>query len=147
MFWKLGAAMTLAIVAVVAVSRTAIAEGPDGPYRGMIVCEKLKASQFILRAPLDITITGKTVIAVHPIFNRSGSLVVGSEIATGNLADDGSIKLNSSWKAGGASYQGNYDGVITDKGGTLTGTQVWTRPSGQETRACTVAVIPIHSLQ
>jgi hypothetical protein len=85
----------------------------------------------MLRAPFDIMIAGKTMVAARPIFNLKGTLVVGSEIATGTVADDGTIKLSSTWKAGGSSYQGNYGGVLTGKGGTLTGTQAWTMPEGQ----------------
>ena len=38
-------------------------------------------------------------------------------------------------------YQGNYGGVLTDKSGTLTGTQAWTMPEGQQSRACTAALV------
>jgi hypothetical protein len=113
----------------------------DGAYRGGIVCEKLNTAQFMLRAPFDLIITGGNVIAARPIFNLKGTLVVGSEIATGTVADDGTIKLSSNWKAGGSSYQGSYGGVLTEKSGTLTGTQAWTMPEGQQTRSCTAALV------
>ena len=135
-------AFGLAIVVLVSASGLAAA---DGTYRGMLVCEKLQTSQFMLRAPFDIVITGKTAIAARPIFNLRGTLVVGSEIATGTVADDGTIKLVSNWKAGGSSYQGSYGGVLNGKGGTLTGTQAWTMPQGQQTRTCTAAVVEIKS--
>jgi len=134
-------AIAVAIVALVAASGSAVANPLDGAYRGMLVCEKLQTSQFMLRAPFDIMVNGKTAIAARPIFNLKGTLVVGSEIATGTVADDGSIKLTSTWKAGGSSYQGSYGGVLNDKGGTLTGTQAWTMPQGQQTRNCTAAVV------
>ncbi|HEX5210609.1 MAG TPA: hypothetical protein VFW22_02590 [Pseudolabrys sp.] len=130
---------------VALVPTSAGADQLDGAYRGMIVCEKLQTSQFMLRAPLDITISGKNAIAARPIFNRLGTRVVGSEIATGTVGDDGAIKLSSNWKAGGASYQGSYGGMLTGKGGTLTGTQAWTMPEGQQSRACTAAVIQTRS--
>ena len=138
-------AIGLAIVAFVSASGLAGADALDGAYRGMIVCEKLQTSQFMLRAPFDIMITGTTAIAARPIFNRKGTLVVGSEIATGTVGDDGTIKLSSNWKAGGSSYQGSYGGTLTGKGGTLTGTQAWTMPEGQQTRTCTAAVIQTKS--
>jgi hypothetical protein len=130
----------LAIFVFVPMSSMVMADGFDGIYRGMIVCEKLKTSQFMLEAPLDIMISGKVAIAARPIFNLKGDRVVGSEIATGAVADDGTIKLSSNWK-GGSSFQGNYGGMIAGKGGTLTGTQVWTLPDGQQTRTCTGAVV------
>ena len=122
------------------------AAGFDGAYRGGIVCEKLKTAQFMLRAPFDIIVTGAKAIAARPIFNLKGTLVVGSEIATGAVADDGTIKLGSNWKAGGSSYQGSYTGVLTEKSGTFTGTQAWTMPEGQQTRSCTVAVVRTESV-
>jgi len=76
-------AIGLVVVTLALSSQTALAEGRDGDYRGMMVCTKLNNSQFILRAPLDITISGKTVVAARPVFNVRGTLVVASEIATG----------------------------------------------------------------
>jgi hypothetical protein len=134
-------AIGLAFVALVSISKVAMADAFDGTYRGMIVCEKLKTSQFMLRAPLDIIVNGKTAIAARPIFNLKGTLVVGSEIATGTVADDGTIKLNSNWEAT-SKFQGSYSGVLTNKTATLTGTQAWTTSEGeQQTRACTAAVV------
>jgi len=139
-------AIGLAFVAFFSASgMAAAADTIDGSYRGMIVCEKLQTSQFMLRAPFDIMITGKTAIAARPIFNLKGTLVVGSEIATGTVGDDGTIKLSSNWQAGGSSYQGSYGGTLSGKGGTLTGTQAWTMPEGQQTRTCTAAVIQTKS--
>jgi hypothetical protein len=142
---KVFEAIGLAIVVFGSAPGLAAAEPLDGTYRGMIVCEKLNTTQFMLRAPFDIMIAGKTVIAARPVFNRRGTLVVASEIATGTVGDDGTIKLVSNWKAGGSSYQGNYGGTLTDKGGTLTGTQAWTMPEGQQTRNCTAAVVQTKS--
>ena len=136
----------LALAALLAAPGLAAAETFDGAYRGMIVCEKLHTSPFMLRAPFDIVITGKSVVAARPIFNRLGTLTVGSEIATGTIGDDGAIKLVSNWKGGNASYTGNYGGTLTGKGGTLTGTQAWTMAEGQQqSRTCTLAVIQTKS--
>jgi len=134
-------AIGLAIVIFVPMFHPAAADGLDGAYRGMLVCEKLNTTQFMLRAPFDVMITGKNAVAARPVFNLKGTLVVGSEIATGTIADDGAIKLSSNWKAGGSSYQGSYGGVLTEKSGTLTGTQAWTMPEGQQTRTCTAALV------
>jgi hypothetical protein len=141
MLRKLVEALSLAIAIVVPMSHPAAADGLDGAYRGMIVCEKLNTTEFMLRAPFDIIITGKNAVAARPIFNLKGTLVVGSEIATGTVADDGTIKLSSNWKAGGSSYQGSYSGVLTEKSGTLTGAQAWTMPEGNQTRSCTAALV------
>lgn len=133
----------LAILALTLACNMTVANASNSVFRGMIVCGKLKTSQFMLRAPLDILITDKTAIASRPIFNLRGTLVVGSEIATGTIADDGTIKLSSKWKGPGSIFEGNYSGMLNDKGGTLTGTQAWTwtTPEGQQTRTCTAAVV------
>jgi hypothetical protein len=133
-------AIGAAILIVASMSYPAAA-GFDGAYRGGIVCAKLNTTQFMLRAPFDLVIAGASAIAARPIFNLKGTLVVGSEIATGTVADDGTIKLNSNWKAGGSSYLGSYTGVLTEKSGTLTGAQAWTMPEGQQNRSCTIAVV------
>ena len=133
-------AIGAAILIVASMSYPAAA-GFDGAYRGGIVCAKLNTTQFMLRAPFDLVITGANAIAARPIFNLKGTLVVGSEIATGTVADDGTIKLSTNWKAGGSSYLGSYTGVLTEKSGTLTGAQAWTMPEGQQNRSCTIAVV------
>ena len=134
-------AIGLVIVTLAIGSNAAMAEGRDVAFRGTIVCEKLKNSQFMLRAPLDIAISGKTVVAARPVFNRPGTLVVATEIATGTLADDGTIAFNSTWHGGGSSFEGSYKGTIVDKTGTITGTQNWTTVTGKETRNCSAAIV------
>jgi hypothetical protein len=134
-------AIGLVVVTLAIMSNAAMAEGRDGTYRGTIVCEKLKNSQFMLRAPLDVLINGKQVIAVRPVFNIQGTFVVSTEIATGSIGDDGAIKFDSNWKGGSSSFEGSYSGMIAEKTGTLTGRQNWTTATGKETRNCTAALI------
>jgi len=76
----------------------------DGAYRGTLVCEPLPGTLSILRAPLDIIVTGATIFATRPIFNRDGSLVVGTEIATGAISVDGTLHLSSIWAADGGDF-------------------------------------------
>ncbi len=129
------------VIVTLAMLSPAMAEGRDGAYRGTIVCTKLNNSQFILRAPLDITVSGKTVVAARPVFNLRGTQVVATEIATGSIGDGGVIKFDSTWHGGGSSFAGSYSGTITDKTGTLTGTQEWTTVNGKETRNCSAAIV------
>ncbi len=111
----------------------------EGAYRGSIVCEHLAGTAGILLAPLDIIVSGTTAVAARPIFNRDGTRVVGSEIATGTVNPDGTMHLTSSWAAAGASFQGTYNGTLNATGGTFTGTEAWTRSpanGGNATRTC-----------
>lgn len=114
-------------------------QSPEGAYRGSIVCEHLPGTAGILRGPLDIIVSGTTAVAARPIFNRDGSRVVGSEIATGTVSPDGTLHLTSSWAAAGAGFQGTYNGTLNATGGTFTGTEAWTRSpanGGNATRNC-----------
>jgi hypothetical protein len=121
-------------------SPAARADSFDGAYRGMIVCDKLKEAPDILRAPFDMMVNGTTAIFARPVFNRRGTLVVGTELGTGSIDESGAVTLKSSWSLGKAGYQGAYSGNIKGKTGTLAGTQAWKSPeSGEETRNCTVA--------
>ena len=125
--------------AFVALPMSAHAEGLEGTYRGTFVCQKMKQSPDMLRAPFDMTISGKTAVFARPVFNRNGTRVVGSELATGTVEDNGTLQAKSEWSAAGFGYQGSYSGAIKDKVGTLTGTQAWKTQGGTETRNCTVA--------
>jgi hypothetical protein len=104
----------------------------NGIYRGTLVCEHLPGTAGILRAPLDIVVTGTGVIAARPVFNRNGSRVVGTEIATGELNADGALHLTSTWAAIGGGFKGTYTGTLSASGGTLTGTQAWKRSFGND---------------
>lgn len=111
----------------------------EGAYRGNIICEHLPGTAGILRAPLDMVVSGTTVVAARPIFNRDGTRVVGSEIATGTANSDGTLRLTSSWAAAGASFKGTYNGTLNATGGTITGTEEWARSpanGGSASRTC-----------
>lgn len=133
--------VAFAALALAAAPLAAGAEPLDGSYRGTIVCEKLKDAADILRAPFDMVVSGKTVAVARPVFNRTGTRTLGSEVATGSIEESGAVKLNSRWSMGGFSFEGTYSGSINAKVGTLIGTQNWTMPRGKETRSCTVAFV------
>ena len=119
---------------------------PEGAYRGSIVCEHLAGSTGILRAPLDLVVSGTGVVAARPIFNRDGTRVVGSEIATGTVNGDGTLHLTSSWFAAGASFKGSYNGTLNAAGGTINGVEAWIRSpanGGNASRACYGAYVRV----
>lgn len=132
----------LTAFALLAVSQTASAAGLDGPYRGTLVCEKMRNTPFQMRLPLDIVVTGKTALAVRPIINPDTNQAVGTEIGTSAVGDDGAVRFSSSWKSPRGNFIGDYAGTITEHGGTLIGTQSWTLPNGgQVLRHCTAAFV------
>jgi hypothetical protein len=110
----------------------------DGAYRGSLVCEHMPGTLGILRAPFDMTVDSGNVVAARPIFNRR-LLVAGTEIATGTVGADGALHLTASWVAAGGSVKATFNGTLAATGGTLTGTEVWTRSAangGNASRPC-----------
>jgi hypothetical protein len=129
------------IVAASIIPGSAMAQSLDGPYRGMYVCEKMKISPDILRAPIDLVVSGTSVRFGRPLFNWNGTRVTGTELASGTV-DDGKIHLSSEWFVRGFAFQGAYDGTLNASGGTLTGTQSWHGPDGESgSRTCTAAIV------
>jgi hypothetical protein len=129
------------IVAASMIPGPATAQSLDGPYRGMYVCEKMKISPDILRAPIDLVVNGTSVRFGRPLFNWNGTRVTGTELATGTM-DGNKIHLASEWFVRDFAFQGAYDGTLNASGGTLTGTQSWHGPDGENgSRTCTVAIV------
>jgi len=123
-------------------------QSSDGAYRGSLVCEHLPGTVGILRGPLDMMVTSGTVVAARPVFNRDGSRVVGTEIATGTVATDGQLHLTSHWISAGVTFKGTYNGTLNAIGGTLTGTEAWTRTpanGGNASRACFGAFVKLSN--
>jgi hypothetical protein len=120
------------------------AQAIQGKFRGMYVCEKLPTTRDILRAPLDLIIEGDNVRFARPLFNLNGRRVIGSEMASGKIEGDGKLHLTSEWSYLGNHAQGDYTGILTRTGGTLTGTQTWSAPGGSAplSRTCTAALVP-----
>jgi hypothetical protein len=113
----------------------------DGHYQGMLVCERFPAAPGILRAPLDIIVSGTDVRFARPTFTLDGSRVTGSEMASGTLAADGKVVFASKGENVNASYQASYSGTLSLSGGTLTGTQTFSTPAGNRTRTCHAAFV------
>jgi hypothetical protein len=113
----------------------------DGNYQGTLVCEQMPYAAGPLRAPLDITISGNTANFARPVFNLDGSRVMGSEIGSGTVDGGGKLHLVSNWVTNGATAQATYDGVLSVKGGTLTGTQSWVLGGEPHARQCFAAVV------
>lgn len=118
------------------------AQAIKGPFRGVMVCEKMPDSPDILRVPFDLKIDDKTVQYARPIFNWNGARVLGSELGNGALDGAGKIRLAATWAIRGIDYRAEYDGTLTATGGTLIGTQSWRggRAAGGS-RTCSVAVV------
>jgi hypothetical protein len=64
-------------------------------------------------------------------------------MASGTIDENGQLHLTSHWSYLGDNAKGEYSGTITTSGGTLAGTQTWTRPGdGSIKRTCVAALVP-----
>jgi hypothetical protein len=134
----------IAFAAGVFLALPAGAQAPGGAYRGMFVCEKMKASPDILHVPLDLVVRNETVQFARPLFNWNGTRVVGSELGTGTIDPQGNLHLSSRWDNRGVIFQGEYNGTLAATGGTLSGTQSWRGGEGIEGhRNCTAALVTL----
>jgi hypothetical protein len=110
----------------------------EGSYKGVLVCARFPEQREVLRVPLDLIVTGKSVKFSRPIEN--GRSVVGSEMGDGTIDGD-TVQLSSSGTSLGAHFDGKYSVVITTNGGTLTGVQSWAMSGITRTRPCTGAFV------
>jgi len=114
-----------------------------GVYRGMFVCEKVPGAVDILHVPVDMKLRGDNIQFARPLFNLQGTRVLGSELGDGKIEPAGKVHLTSEWQFRGIEVHGDYSGMLTPAGGTLTGTQSWQGPDGEaRSRTCQVAVVP-----
>jgi len=117
--------MLTAIVAMLQLIPGARAQFFDGTFRGTLICEKVPATADMLSAPLDINIRGGNVQFARPLFNLDGTRVIGSELGTGTIDDQGKLHLTSNWYRFGVTVEADYSGALTKTGGTFSGTQSW----------------------
>lgn len=110
----------------------------DGSYKGVLVCAQFPEQHEVLRVPLDLMISGKSIRFSRPIEN--GRSVVGNEMGDGTI-DAGGVRLSSSGTSFGAHFEGKYSGAITVDGGTLIGVQSWTMSGVTRTRPCNAAFV------
>ena len=101
------------------------AQSFDGTFRGTLVCEKMPAAADMLTAPLDTTIRGSNVQFARPLFNLTGTRVVGSELGSGTIDAQGTLHLTSNWHRFGVAFDSDYSGTLTKTSGTFSGTQSW----------------------
>jgi hypothetical protein len=144
-------ARTLALI-VIAGSATAICalfnpaqpQSFDRAYKGSLECEQLPPGNGTSRTPITITVRDGHGMAVTSIVGIDGLREDPLAMATGAVDAAGVLHLGHTVFTFDAEFRGNYTVTFSATGGTLTGTQVWTRESGGDgTRTCTGAVFEI----
>ncbi|MFZ0651799.1 MAG: hypothetical protein WAZ97_13105 [Pseudolabrys sp.] len=124
------------------------AQSFDGAFRGMLVCEKMPAAADMLTVPLDMTIRDNNVQFARPLFNLTGTRVVGSELGSGTIDAQGKLHLTSNWHRFGVTFESDYSGALTKIGGTFSGTQSWRdEKNNSGKRNCTAAFLLAPQVQ
>ena len=116
----------------------------DGAHKGSLECEQTPAGIGSLRTPLAIIVHNGTIVASAPIFDIDGRQEISAAVATGTVDADGVLHLAHTVSTRDATFHGDYTGTLNATGGTLTGTQVWTRAAGGgATRTCKGNVLKV----
>jgi hypothetical protein len=132
------------LVAIGAPFNPAQPQSFDRAYKGSLECEPLPPGRGTLRTTLTITVRDRNVTAVLSIFDVDGLHEVPLAMAGGTVDAAGVLHLGHTVYTSDAEFRGNYTATLSATGGTLAGTQVWTRTSGGEvTRTCTGNVAEI----
>lgn len=111
----------------------------DGTFKGTLVCVAFPWQPKVVRAPMDLTVTDETIMFARPILGNNQ--ISGTEMAKGAIDADGNFSVTSNGSEDGTRYEGKYKGAMTGDGGTLTGTQTWSRGDVTRMRICTGAFV------
>jgi hypothetical protein len=97
----------------------------DGDYKGSLECEQ--GGLEVFRRPLAIIIRNGRVTGGAPTLDIDGRQEVSFAVGTGTVDPDGGFRLRYILYTRDYSLRGDYSGTLHGGGGTLTGTQVFTR--------------------
>ena len=120
----------------------------DGYYRGSWECEQSGIG--MLRTELSLRVrNGKIGMSLTYSFDIDGQATkVPHELATGPIvAPDGAFRLDGGWYSRDETLHNTYTGRFSATGGTMTGTQVWTRvPVGRKSvsRTCNGTLVKVE---
>jgi hypothetical protein len=89
-----------------------------------------------------------TVLASAPMFDIDGRQELSETSVIGTVSGEGTLHLGLTVFMRDASAHVDYIGLLDATGGTLTGTQIWTRTAaggGSTTRTCTGTFAKVRS--
>jgi hypothetical protein len=119
----------------------------DGAYTGSLECER--AGEAILRTPLAMIVRSGRVGASAPMFDIDGRQELSDTTVLGTVSGQGALHLGLTVFMHDVSARVDYTGMLDATGGTLTGTQVWTRAAAGDgattTRTCTATFARVGS--
>jgi hypothetical protein len=110
----------------------------DGVYKGSMACERTTGGVATFHGTLAITVRdGRHVMAATPTFDAEGRKQLLLGWATGIVDPNGEFRVGFVAYMRDDTLHADYSGTISATGGTLTGTEVWTRATGEDvTRSC-----------
>jgi hypothetical protein len=120
----------------------------DGAYKGSLECEQMPEDIRNLRTPLAMIVRNGMVVASASMFDLDGRQELADTVVTGTVNANGVFHLGVTVFARDASSHVDYTGTFNTTGGTLTGTQVWTRATagdGGATRTCNGTFVKVTS--
>jgi hypothetical protein len=139
-------AVGLAAAIGVLPARLAHPQSFDGAYKGSMDCEQVPSDNRIFRTSLAIIVKDGKVHASMTMFDVDGKEEFLPEMAAGTVDADGALRFSDRTFTHRGNLQADYTGALNAAGGTLTGTQVWARTTGETvTRTCKGTVVAIRS--
>jgi hypothetical protein len=107
-------------------------------YKGNLECELTPAAGKS-RTPLAITVHNGRVFASADAYDIDGLHLIPQAMAAGTVDSAGVLHFGGTLFTRDTQLRANYTLTLSAAGGTLTGTQVWTRATGGDsvTRTCT----------
>ena len=116
----------------------------DRAYKGSLECEKTPAAGKS-RTSLGIIVRNGGVMASTDAYDIDGLRLIPAAMAAGTVDSAGVLHFAGTLWTRHEQLRANYTLTLNATGGTLTGTQVWTRSTGGDgvTRTCTGSVFEV----
>lgn len=134
-------------VAVHAIGAALVCSGPafsqslDGQYKATLNCDKLPFTKAPLtNEPVTLIIAGGKVSYSRTLYGYDRNTVVGKEVGTGSVAEDGMIAMSGGWKGRRDSLKASYHGKLAGSSATLVGKHAMTYKDQTYDRACSMTV-------
>jgi len=111
----------------------------EGAFEGTMHCDKLPWTSGRLEVAVSLSIKRDKASFSRDVYSSDGKRKVGVEVGEGKL--DGSVlQLATSWISPTGRFDGNYSGLMSAAGGSLSGKQILLVDGARHDRPCTVVL-------
>ena len=132
---------THAIGAALICNGPAFSQSLDGKYKATLNCDKLPFTKAPLtNEPVTLIIAGGTASYSRTLYGYDHNTVVGKEVGTGRVEQDGMITMSGGWKGRRDSLKANYHGKLAGSSTTLVGKHIMTYKGQTYGRSCSMTV-------